>query len=184
MLIKKEILAKKYARAFLRHAYDTITPATLAHIQACAEYLFNEKLIYAYLAIPTIPAATKAKALSALHKKFSLPASLNQLTTVLLAHKRIDLLHGVLINIIRIIETKHNILHFTVHSSHPLTPVQQSTIASFIKKSTAAQVQLQFTIDKELISGIKIKSNTLLWESSIAHKLREATHNALQRVAL
>ena len=65
-------------------------------------------------------------------------------------------------------------MEFSVLSAHDLDKKELTTIQHFLEEKTKKTIIYNHKINKDLIAGIRLLSNTLLWEHSIAQQLRDA----------
>ncbi|MBN2267619.1 MAG: F0F1 ATP synthase subunit delta [Candidatus Babeliaceae bacterium] len=70
-----------------------------------------------------------------------------------------------------------NVLWCTVRISHELTVEQHAELGRFLEKIAGKKVFFTVKRDPSLIAGIRVEGETVLWECSIAQRLR-----ALQRL--
>jgi F0F1-type ATP synthase delta subunit len=77
-----------------------------------------------------------------------------------------------------------NIMHIRVSSACQLTPEQKTVIQEFMAQATKKQIIDDYEVDADLINGIRIQSNTLLWEQSVAQRLRDVKQFLLARHSL
>jgi F0F1-type ATP synthase delta subunit len=183
-------LARRYAQAFLSIYREELT----AH--ACERLLFfkqflvtNSALIYLFT-IPSIDAKTKEQGLGFLAQKFELPTSFYSLMVLLLVSRRISLLPQVLCSLVALYKKENGIQAFTIHSSHVLSERDLEQLRDFLtqqirdKQEDARdhhnipgknniKVVCSYKQDKNLIAGIRMQSQTYLWEHSIEQQLRE-----------
>lgn len=179
-----ESFTKKYAQAFLNLYNDQLSAAVIGNLVACENFLTTHKNAGAYLSLSSIALEKKTALLKEICASFNLPTAFDKLSHVLLKNGHIEVLPKVLQKIISGNRLQKNIINFTVSLSHALGDQEKKSLVSFIKKNVSQEIMVDFIIDPSLICGIKIKSNTLLWERSIAKQLKTIKLDALQRVQL
>jgi ATP synthase F1 delta subunit len=181
---KIDTLSKKYAQAYINCYTNDITLENIKRLEKFSNFLITNQHFYAYLNIPNISYEYKKTIILNSVEYFNLPNSIEKLLFIMFLHKRIDLLDQVIQKIIILYQNKNNIISCNVTTSHQLSNQEESCVESFIKKFFSNNAIISFSIDKKLISGIKINSDTLLWERSIAKKLNDIKNDLLQRMAL
>lgn len=186
MLLRRQIVAKKYAQAFINLHKNKITPHSLSHLQALENFCRTNKKFFIFLSISSIPYQSKKRALDRMAKALKLEPLTQQLLIVLLQKKRIHLLNLIIHEVIELYKTHMHIETFNIATSHALNENQKKKIIAFIQNATKPQtnVKTHFSIDRKLISGIRIKSVTSYWEYSIAQRLAALKKNLYQRVGL
>jgi len=168
----KDIIARKYAKAFLNLYEDQISIKHLNNIRKLEQFFYSHKKIIYFLSIPNILATTKEKLLSELFQKFNLEALLQPLINLLSNNKRLFLINDILKHIKLLYKEYNNIMRFAIISSHEMIPQDIEIIEKFLAYKANKTVISTYKIDKELIAGIRLQSSTLLWEYSI-HKQYE-----------
>jgi len=184
MLIGKSKIAKKYARAFLRAYPETDSVDFLQALKHFSNLVEKNTMLQATLSLPSLSAEEKLKLIKLVVKESSLTQSIENLLLTLVQHHRIELLAPVLKKIIFLAKQQRKEKHFTVTSSCPLSKTEKLTVENFILESTEGQIATDFICDKALISGIRIKSDTLFWERSIAKHLSDVKHALLRQEKL
>jgi len=196
------MLARRYAQAFLSVYGEQVTAQTGENLVRFKQFLVaNRALIYLFT-IPSIDQKTKERGLGFLAEKFELPRSFYSLMVLLLFSRRISLLPQVLYSVVALYKKEHGIQSFAIHSSHALSGPELDQLRDFLteqiaNKQSANQgadlvtnigeknnsghdnkeqknihVVCSYKQDKDLIAGIRMQSETYLWEHSIARQLR------------
>ncbi len=184
MLERWESLTKKYARAFFNLYGKQLTDAIIDNVIACKVLLEDNKKIEAFLLLSSVPLEKKTALFQELFNAFKLPIVFNNLAKCLLEQRRIDLLGKILQKIADEYLAQKNIINFTVHTSHAISDQDKENLTSFIQKKVPQDIVVNFFLDITLICGIKIKSDMLQWERSIAKQLKNIKLDALQQVQL
>lgn len=183
MIVKKyDVTAKKYAQAYLNLHNKVITVSYALSLNKLQEFLTENSKFLAYLSIPNLTLEIKEKILSDIFEKFNIEHTIKKLIHVLVEHRRIELFAEVIGHVLHEYKKRNNILTFTITSSHELNDTQKEKLVSFLEKKTKATIIPSFAIDEELISGIKIHGETLLFEDSLAKRLNQLALNYLKQV--
>lgn len=169
---KVTIVAKKYAQAFANIFLDTLSLQDYDNMQMAAANI-NKQVLF-FLRLPVLDSSVKKNALNTLSKRFKLPSSVQRLLHVLLHDNRLFLICDVLRYICSLYRQYKHISEFAIISSHPLTKDKIEVIKHFLVQMTRQNIMYTYKIDKELIAGIRLQSDTFLWEYSIRQRLNEA----------
>ncbi len=165
-------IARRYALAFFN--VFPLTQKDYEKLREAVTFLEDNPQISAFLKIPALEGSIKYQALEEhIIKRFDLPASCNQLLRVVVSKKRAELLLEILRALVRRYQQQHNMLMFCVESSVPLVDEQQEAVRQFLARQTGAFVVSEFEIDEQLIAGIRMQSDELKWEYSIARQLQD-----------
>ncbi len=185
MIIVAEIIAQKYAVAFCNLYDDVLNEDIIQRVQALASFFRHNKNVIAFLMVPSITDEKKHNLIEKVIKHFALGDEFKQLMFVLLQHKRIKMFDFVARHIIKHYLKTHSISPFSVYTSHPLSEAERKPVINFIKRELPHQtIKADFFVAPELISGIRIKGETFLWERSIRKLLRDIRRTMLQQVGL
>lgn len=166
-------IVNKYAHAYIHVSADLLTQEDMRQCQKAAEFLHTHGRALFLLKVPVIPHEIKREALMEIAKRFALHASMESLIDLLLKHKRAFLLADILDEIIALYAQKKSIHTFKVTSSAELTAHERANIESFLADRVQGTIIYRYAVDKKLIAGIRLQSETLLWEHSIDKQLRE-----------
>ena len=69
--------------------------------------------------------------------------------------------------------SRNKIARVKISSSHDITQQDLDAIERFLVNQTGLSIIYTYAIDKKLIAGIRLQSNTLLWECSINKQLTQ-----------
>lgn len=172
MNIQESRLAQLYATAFLNIYCTSITEdiynkliKTRLFLLENPDYLFIYKL-------PRHFNLVKKQIINKLLEQFDLPAIFYKLTELLLETDRLALLPLVLHHILLGYEERNYLMPTVITSSSSISEKQARIIQDVIKQVSGKKILPKYRIDTKLIAGIRIQSNTLLWEYSVAKQLR------------
>jgi ATP synthase F1 delta subunit len=173
MNIEYLILSRKYAVAFLNLFINEITLEDYHALVKLLLFLKNKPELNLMFKLPRVEKA-KREAIDCMMKEFQLPLPFKKLMDLLLDDQRLFLLLDVLRYIKQLYTEREGIMEFEIRSSHDLNHEQLEIIKYFLSSMTGKHIVYKHSIDRELIAGIRLQSDILLWERSVAQKLAEA----------
>jgi F0F1-type ATP synthase delta subunit len=169
-----EILAKKYAVAYINIFGSCITEKEYQALSGTEEMLLSYTQALFLMQVPMIKRSIKIKALHHLITTCAVGASFDTLLHLLFDQQRITLLPAVVRYIVKEYQIRTNRITCTLKSSHVLTEEQQDIVKSFFDGLVAKTVAYTYHVDSRLIAGIRLQSDTWLWEYSVNKQLRES----------
>lgn len=181
MRVDENIIAKKYARAYLNLYAQEFSKEDLQKFSALEQFFKVHQDLYVFLRITTIPKAVKEEAFRKITKAFGIDTHVEKLMKLLLTHGRIEILNKVLRQIRYCYKRQFNIETLMVTTSHPLTKSEQVKVKQFIASQSDATLMTTFNVDPSLIIGIRIESMTFLWERSIKKILTKLHHSMVTK---
>jgi len=173
MLIEKSNTIKKFATAFINNYEKEINKDYIDKIENLIGCLKENKILLAIISRPSLSEEKKDEIIDSISKKLPISTQIKKLIYVLIHKSKTDLLIGILKKIILIHKQKTGIQKFLISTSHELDEPQKNKVAKFLESKIGNAIEISFRIDKSLISGIKIKSPTILLEHSVSKKIRE-----------
>ena len=96
------------------------------------------------------------------------------IVTIMLENDDIGLLEDVTNRFLSIIKNRLNIAHVEVVSSFDMDEEYQSNLLKQLKEATNKEIDFNFSVDKDLIGGLKIKIDDTLFDSTLKTKLENA----------
>lgn len=173
MILNKYILSKKYARAFINVYGSIVKNENLEKLNKFKQFLENHKTALFYTQLISANDANNIikKEYSDLINKFNLDKCFEKLIYLLISQKRIFLLPDVIQSIKKIIKEKLLIEEFTYVTTTELSDSQIQSITEFLSNRLNKNIIYKTKIDKKLIAGIKLYSDNVGFEKSIAQKL-------------
>ncbi|MDP3889117.1 MAG: ATP synthase F1 subunit delta [bacterium] len=169
--VDENLLAQKYARAFITVFGDQLTLEKVDKLYNAAEFLAANQRIIFFMKLAMIDDKIKKQSLDFLCKRFNLDDTVKKLMLLLLKHKRLSLLEYVLRTVSKVYKNQAGIELFTLISSHELSEHDKQVLKQFLEQQTGHTIMYNYKIDKQLIAGIRMQSDQHLWEYSIAKQL-------------
>lgn len=169
-------LAYKYADAFLNVYNSQLNLEGVEHIRKAIQFLQEHPRALFLFQVPSIKDASKQKAIALFCRHFTLIDPIKALITLLLHHKRVYMVTAVLKALVERYQKYHAIEKVFVKSSIPLPAPYRHHIEQFMNRHIAGIKQYHYEIDPRLIAGIRIQTDTMLWEYSMNKRLRDIAH--------
>ncbi|MBP6870060.1 ATP synthase F1 subunit delta [Candidatus Babeliales bacterium] len=166
-------VAKKYAHAYLNVFADQHSFEEFCSMWRAAQFLSEHHSLLFYLSLPMIQEVDKKRFIDLFFEKFHLFDSLKQLFYLLLKNKHIFLAGDTLRDIYSLYKIKHNISDLHVTASSDLSEEKIEEIKNFFTKLSGQQVVVRYSVNQALIAGIRLQTESFLWEYSIAQQLRK-----------
>ena len=171
------LIAKRYAQAFLNLFIDDLTDADFIQVQHSIAFFSQNRPLLALLKVPHIQAEQKIAALEqVLITNYKLPEAFKKLITLLVHNKRAALILETLEQLKKLYRAHQNIEFYKISSSHVLNDDELKILQKFLAQKTGRTIFYTYTIDPNLIAGIRMQSNERLWEYSIKKQLASLSH--------
>lgn len=184
MLVNTSKIARNYAQAFLNVFFEQISVDYITRLERVENFLKNNRFFFIYLKIPSLSIGRKKEVLDKFVNFFGLNAPIKKLIYVLLEQGRIDFLGDIIGKIIQLYRLKKNIQFFKVSTSHSLSDQEKESMIKFVKSLASGEVVIKFIVDPKLITGIRIQSDSFLWERSVSKQLRDVKRSIFKQVGL
>lgn len=167
-------LVRKYATAFVNVFGASFNQQQLDAIGTCAQTLAELRNLIFFLQLTSLPDQLKRAALEKIIiAQCGLPGSFSSLINLLIMHKRSFLITPIIAKIHRLALKRKGIALFNIRSSSALDENQKKSLLQFLEHKTDMQIVGNYTIDTKLIAGVRMQSDTLLWEQSIRKYLAD-----------
>jgi len=177
MLESKNLVAKKYAVAFLNLYSDKFSIETMKKLSVLETFLKMNGYFYASLSVPGLSIKVKDLIVDRIINFFSLDLSIKNLINVLFLDGRIEILDLILRNIWDEFKKIKNIESFKISISHSVDESEKSFILNFLKTLTSKEVLAYFIVEPSLIVGLRMEGFSMIWERSIRKELLEVEKN-------
>lgn len=166
-------LAKRYATAYVNLFYAQLDVPIVERAEQAADFLMDNPSALLVLKLSTIPAHDQRACLEQLLIHYKLPDTLLRLVDLLIEQNRLALFPHILYQMSQLYKQRQGIMEYTIKSVHKLDTQALALIRGFLEKLSGKRIIATEKIDKSLIAGIRLQSDTTLWEYSIQQQLRE-----------
>lgn len=167
----QHILARRYAQAYLHLFGAQITDHTIVQLKAFVAWYLRHAHGFSYLDLASFSAQAKIQLVMRSAARFELQ-QLEKLVTLLAQQNRLGLLVPVLQTIIALYQHEHHRTDVVLTSAHQLTDAEQRKLQQFFEQKTGQHSTIVAKLDPRLIAGVRLQSDTFLWEHSVAKQLR------------
>lgn len=164
-------VSKKYAQAFINLKGDVFDRDLIMTVDKLRDYLAAHRELLFYVQIALLDNGQTRQKLYELLSYAGLEV-VRPLVALLIEHKRINLLPRVLQWISRLALQRNNFMKFTFESAIKLNSDELNYLREFLAKETGKQIIDRLVINKDLIAGLKVYSETVGFEKSIRKQLR------------
>ena len=175
-------VSKKYALAYIHIFKEDITISTLDKFLISYDFLSQHKNMLFLLALYETSAEDKQKIIVKFIDFFGLPQSIHKLFDLLLKQKHICLLADILRDIYCFYKKESGIEDLQIRSSSELSQDSQKKLQDFFVGLSDKKYKIKIEQDAELIAGIRMQSDAMLWEHSIAKKMKKLRFDLLKKV--
>ena len=165
--------AARYAQAFFSLYKDTITVQDYRHLRIAVQALKADKRLTNSMQLPFMYTNASNDLAHKIVALLQLPDYFTLLCTILIQRKRLGILDTVLQKIITLIEQHSGLLYCVVSSSHELSPNDIALFIDYFARITDKKIVYDTIIDPTLIAGVRIQSDTAVWESSVRKQLQQ-----------
>lgn len=166
-------IAKKYAEAYVNCYGHNLDLEEINRIDQAADFIISRRSALALFSVPLLTSNQVQQALEQVLSAYRLPKEFSRLYTILFNRKKILLIADVFKQIVAVYRARHNIMHVSMQSSAPLSETQITSLQKFIANHTKKAIVYHTELNHELIAGIRLQSDSILWEHSVAKALRE-----------
>jgi F0F1-type ATP synthase delta subunit len=172
MTEKKAFLASRYARAFLNVYCKEYTIHDFSLICEAAQFFKTHKKACFFMQLSLLDRIVKEESLHLLCNQLSLPESYKKLFSLLIDQKRVFLLPIIFKQLVLEYQRRASYLPIDIKTTVALNDEQKKTLVDFLAKQTQKIILPVYSLDKELIAGIRAISSSYLFEHSIQSILR------------
>jgi|SRR5579859_346436 len=170
------VLARKYAVAFFNVTDSAFDEHDFRQAELIKQFLRQHRQILFFLNLSLIHFDVKEKVINYICEGFHTSDVLKKLIALLIKQRRAYLMPDVLHHIGDLYMKITNTMVFTISSSPQLNAHDIKEIILFLEHETHKHIVYEYKQDPKLIAGLRLKSDTLLWEYSIQDRLDKIKH--------
>ncbi len=180
MNTQERTLSCRYAKAFLNIYENQMTFDDLYALERAERFFLERKEINFFMKISSLNMQVKKEALVKLCSQFGLQDVFLKLLFLLVEKKRLSFLPELFKQLRLELKRRKSITEWLVKSSIFLNEMQKETIENFLKKTVGMHTICTYKQDETLIAGVRVQSDTLLWEVSLRQRLQRITRFLVQ----
>ncbi len=180
MNIAQKAIMRRYAVAYVTVFEHELHKDDVASVTRAIPFFRRHAQALYFLTLPTITNEQKIAIMADVMKKLQMPGSLIRLLDLLIHHKRSSFWCGTLEAVVSYYYDKHQIAQAVVESFPELSDEQKKDIEQSFKRLLAKDVLYTYQVCPDLIAGLCIKTDNLMWEDSLAKKLRAVRSAVLE----
>jgi ATP synthase F1 delta subunit len=166
-------LARRYALAFLHQRKIVISQEQIDHIISFVRFKYAHRDLFFFIRLQTISADLKKSIiLDSFLKQFSVDQLLEPVVQLLAEHRRLALLAQVMLFVVYYYYEMNGIAKCIITSCHELNEQQITVIKQHFERMINKKLLIVHAVDKNLIAGMRISTQTFLYEYSIQRQLR------------
>jgi F-type H+-transporting ATPase subunit delta len=162
--------ARRYAEAAFEIALrDESLDQWLRDLELAAQLVGDER-VSRIVDDPSLPPESRTRLLDKLFTgRVSRPAA--NLVGVLGRRSRLELLSAIALEYRRLVHRHRGIVEAVVTSAAPLSPQESAAVRERVVAMTGAQVELEETVDPDLIGGLTVRVGDHLLDASVRGRL-------------
>lgn len=180
MNIAQRAIMRRYAVAYVTVFEHELNKDVVASVARAILFFKRHAQALYFLTLPTLTHEQKIAVMADVMKKLQMPHSLIRLLDVLIHHKRSSFWCDTLEAVVSYYYDKHHIVQAVVESFPELSDEQKKDIEQSFGRLLAKDVLYTYQLCPDLIAGLCIKTDNLMWEDSIAKKLRAVRSAVLE----
>lgn len=164
--------ARRYAKALLQSALEqNMLGVVKEDIQFINETLEDSNELKVFLKSPIIKSEDKQKALSSIFKKHISKETMS-LLQLLSEKRRENLLKDICAGFIQLYNEHQGIIRVEVVSAYELDSRQKKALEEELVEKTGKKIQMDVTVNNNLIGGLIVKIGDTVIDGSVKHKIR------------
>ncbi len=170
--MKNQVLVKKYAQGLVQAVKDEPEfESVRADLGRFLDIYAGHDELRNALTSPFINAKAKARILETVLARIAAREKTARFLSLLLDHKRLDILRDISDLLTEAWNEKLGILTFEVASVVPLTDAQKTRLRQMIEAAEKKPVNLLFQIDPGIIGGLALKRGHIVYDASVQGNL-------------
>ncbi len=167
-----EILHDRYARALYEHAKDTgEVDKVMRQLQALNDLWLSNSNFRVCLRHPLIARWEKKQVMKQLAKIKDCCETLLNFVNILIENKRGGLIHGVFLKFKDLYELYENRASVVLESARELSNEEKQRMKQALSEALKKNVSLKTRVNKDLISGVRIRHGDTVFSNSLISKL-------------
>ena len=176
--------AKRFACAFLNRFGNLLPEEFFVDLSDFAAFIRKQPILYAYFHITKQDEQLITLLLNKIHANKNCAVYTRKLIELLIKQKRLVLLGSLCEQIVQQNNLQKRRIEVTVFFAHELSQDDRVATEKKIKDSLGQSCLIVYKKDDSLVRGMRIQTDTLLWEHSVRKQLRMLNKKLLLRMLL
>lgn len=170
--MKNQTLVRKYAEGLAQALKDEREFESVgAEVRAFRDLFVSREDLRKALVSPFVNARKKAAVLKDVLAGSGTGPKASRFLSLLLQHKRLDLLPAVVDLLPEAWSDKHGVVSFEVTSAAPLTAGQKERLEKGLEASEKKPVRLVFKTDPVIVGGLAVRKGNIVYDASVEGQL-------------
>jgi len=175
-------ISKKYALAYIQVFDEFLDETILDKFKVAYEFLSKNTNMLFLLSSYDLAQEEKQKIATTFVHFFSFHQSMHKLINLLLEKKHICFLAEILRDAYCCYKKNKNIEDLVITSSSIISQKDQEELKQFFMNLSDKKYRVTLKQNADLIAGIRMQSDTFLWEYSVAKKMKKLRFDLLKKV--
>lgn len=171
-MINKTV-ARRYALALFKLVRPEDVDAAQAGLESLAHTIKESAQLKHVLASPVFTLEEKTAVLTACCQKVACPAGVDRFCAQLLKKNRVGILPEIVESFHQLIDDQRKIQRVSLISATALDKETQSQVRSTLQSVLKREVDLTFSQDASLLSGVQIRIGSKVYDSSVKGRLEK-----------
>ncbi|MDX1630834.1 MAG: ATP synthase F1 subunit delta [Thermoanaerobaculia bacterium] len=168
--------ARPYAEALLSTAETTERAQQIRdQLRGFADLMESDERLRKLAVNPAVPLEAKERVLESLAEEMGLDPLARRFLRALLSRFRLHRLEEVLEGIEELLNRRLGIVVAEVEAAHSLSEEERDRLRRVLEKRLDRSVELEITVNPELLAGFKVKTGSELYDASVKGQLDRLT---------
>lgn len=177
---QERLLSRRYAKAFFNVYEEQIDFDDFYALERAEKFFVERKEINFFMKISSLSSKAKQDALVSISQQIGLKSIFLKLLFLLIEKKRSSFFPEIFKQLRLELKRRKSITEWMITSSIVLSDLQKDTLEVFLKKTVGMHTVCTYKQNQALIAGVRIQSDTLLWEDSLQQRLQRITRFLVQ----
>jgi F-type H+-transporting ATPase subunit delta len=170
--MKNQALVRKYAEGLAQALKDDREFESVgAEVRAFVDLFISREDLRRALVSPFVNARKKAAVLGEVLSRSGTSPKASRFFSLLLQHKRLELLPAVAAALPEAWSDKHGVVSFEVTSAVPLAAGQKEKLEKGLEVSEQKPVRLVFKTDPAIVGGLALRRGHIIYDASVEGQL-------------
>ena len=173
--------SERYSRALFEVAKEAGDLAKIeSDIKIFKSLLENSPELKNFFSNPTQSINNQKNVNDLLSKKFNFSKNLKNFFSLLIEKRRIFFISKIINSFLKLCSRKRGEVNASLISSKELSESELEGISKDLSSSMGSKIKFDYTIDKELIGGLKLQLGSFMIDTSIKNKLKKLEQQMIE----